>query len=218
MDYPRDVYMSPQKAIQRFRDVLNKFGIDQVQRKSKFKQDRELWIAATLLLGCAKANDQQYWMRPSEDVSGDIDVRAVTCTKSRTIMFHDIQITEFEGHSSELLGIIEKKIRRLAGQKSLDLLINIRDKAGTIFDCHKIARAVRKLNPTFLNIWFVVDDAADQWLYHIRKVWPNIEAYNYNVETSFSTVPSSSWIKVTTRRGCSKIEYLGDQYNLPLPS
>src|ERR1700753_600279 len=119
MQYPPNIYMSPRKAILRFIDLLKKCDPQHVERSSKFKQERELVVAAIVLMGIGRANNQQYWMRPGEDISTDSDVRGVTFTNEHNqagTYFHDIQVTEFEGHSSALIDVIRSKVARTPTQ------------------------------------------------------------------------------------------------------
>src|SRR5438094_148530 len=153
MYYPTDIYMSPRQAINRFERLMQKCTADKVAKDSRFRQERELVCAAVFLMGIGKANNEQYWMRPGEDISGDIDIRAVRYDKSETGSFKkydfDIQVTEFESHTNGLSAVIQKKMESTPCRDNLELLVNIREKAGQQFYPLDIAKQTKELNPGF---------------------------------------------------------------------
>jgi hypothetical protein len=77
---------------------------------------------------------------------------------------HDIQVTDFEGHNQDLLKVIHNKVKKQApqGVEIRDLLVNIRDHPGEKIYPAFIAAEVKKSNPSFKNIWILMDDAENQ--------------------------------------------------------
>ena len=50
------------------------------------------------------------------------------------------------------------------------------------FDPSQIAERVSNLNPRFRTICFVADSARDEWLYHVRFVWPKVWGCDFHLE------------------------------------
>jgi hypothetical protein len=212
--------MSPRQALCRFERLMQKCGVDKVAKDNRFQQERELRCAALFLMGIGKVNHERYWLRPGEDIYRDVDIQVVRYDKSQTgayarCEFH-IQITEFESHSNDFVAVIQKKMNRTPLRANLDLLVNIRDKAGQQFYPQAMANQMKKLNPGFRTIWFVVDDARDDRKYHVVKVWPEMQRLEYNVKEELARQAPPDWLRL--KRGTrEELEGTAEEPDLRLP-
>jgi len=79
-----------------------------------------------------------------------------------------------------------------------------------------IAQEIKQLAPKFQGVWLVVDDASEQWKYHVAKVWPKVEQTSFDLEQELLTAQPPDWIRL--RRGNS--DALADpigEFDLVLP-
>jgi len=67
---PNEVLMSPSKVIQRFENILEKYGREKALKLTSFQKARESWIAAVFMLLFSQWTKKQYWLR--EDEAPDI--------------------------------------------------------------------------------------------------------------------------------------------------
>ena len=78
-------------------------------------------------MATGKYNRERYWMRPGEDISPDIDVRAVRYDKEDTSYKKrdfDIQVTELESHSTDILEAVQKKMKKGLCSEKTELLVS----------------------------------------------------------------------------------------------
>lgn len=187
MPYPPNVYVSPPYALKAFRSLVALHGQNYVKKTSALKPEKELAIAAIFLLGLYKIDGSTYYLRPGEDISNNIDVRAITLEQGSEL---DIQVTEFEDHNTDIVDVIKKKIsRQEAAQKETRvLLINIREHDGYKFYPEKIARHAASLQPSFKSIWILMAGHNSSSQYHAVRIWPlpKIIDIKYNLETQLN--------------------------------
>ena len=127
MTYPQNIYMSPRQAVSRFHRLIHKYGTDRVSKGNNFKKERELLCTGVFLMATGKYNRERYWMRPGEDISPDIDVRAVRYDKEDTSYKKrdfDIQVTELESRSTDILEAVQKKMKKGLCSEKTELLVS----------------------------------------------------------------------------------------------
>lgn len=201
---------------------MAKHGVEQVSKSGRFKVERELLDAGVFFMGLEMANKRNYFVRPGEDISGAIDVRAITAGKPDAPEFkkYDVQLTEFEGHSGDLIDVIQKKIAKQgrADNETRDLVVIVRGHGGETFYSEQIAQQVNALKPTFKSIWVTLDDEKGDYIHHLLQVYPVLAQVKFNIQEELDKGSgATNYVRLkpgtTTRTDFDHPE----EFELPLP-
>lgn len=222
MKYPDTIYISPRNAIARFNTLIEKYGRDCVEDVSNFKEEKELLTVAKFYLGQCLWTGYDYYLRPWEDVSCDVDVRAINWGEPDNPKFHvdDIQVTEYESHGNNVGEIIDNKIKYQSphGKESRHLLVSVREREGEKIYHNKLAKEVETMTPSFQSIWLLIQTFENPAVYRVIRIRPTPEIVNikFNITEMARRQQPPDFINL--RRGTNN-DYQSEiyEYDLPLP-
>lgn len=181
-DFPTNTYATPQTVLERLSKLISIYGAPVVEIQRDFKEYHELAVASIMMLAIQKIEQTKYYLRPWEDVDLSVDVRAVSWgIDDDSWQTVDIQVTEYQENSNDLLTIIESKLKNLQAEDSRELVVNIRNHAG-IYYPDDIRADVAKLNPKFHSIWLILDDESSALKRHIICVWPSAARHQIAID------------------------------------
>ena len=214
--------MSPRSVISRFNELIRKYGPDCVEDVSNFKDEKELLTVAKFYLGQYLWTGYEYYLRPWEDVSRDVDVRAINWGEPEDPDFHidDVQVTEYEGHNDKIADIIESKIKSQGehGKENRHLLVSVREHAGEKIYHNKLAKEVELMKPSFQSIWLLMQSYEDETVYRSIRIWqtPEIVDIKFSITDMAKRQQPPDFINL--RRGTNN-DYQSElyEYDLPLP-
>lgn len=160
-DIYKNLWLSPNSAINHFELLAREYGRDNAVKDVQFKQQREAWIVAVSLLGIREISDREYWL----EIVVDEETPDIYCyyldvidnRNHRRVL--NIEVTEWEEHSGDIMEIIKKKARK-AYPEYFQLLIYAR-KVGEKVDVKKLVREMQKINIPFNEVLILIPRSMD---------------------------------------------------------
>lgn len=137
MIYPNNIYISPQKAILRFSQIMKRCHLEAIKKGNNYRLEKEALDCAVFLNGVENIYGGQYWFRNAEDVSRDIDIQVIHKVPHTSIPYIDqfdlLQITQFESHNKDISDVLKSKQKPGYDPGDIELVIVARDKLGWEF-------------------------------------------------------------------------------------
>ncbi len=181
-DQYKGIWLSPSVAVERFNQLVEKYGVENAVSDDRFKPEREAWVMAMFLFGLRKITRQEFWLE-LETVDSTPDaygyyLEEVDGKNYRRIM--SVEITEFEEHSEDIFSVIKNKINR-AYPTHYILLVYAR-KAGVIKPS-EVFEKIQKTTIPFAEIWILsAVDSEDK--FQITKIFPDFDQTNFSLKSS----------------------------------
>lgn len=211
MIYPKDIYMSPRKAMERFSQIMKRCHPEAIHIGNNYRLEKEALIAAEFLYGIEELFGGKYWLRNAEDIAKDIDIKVVSDTGTASY----IQLVEFEAHRDTFIDVVKTKQKPGYEPGQLELVINMRDKRGWTFIPATLAEEVKKIKPTYTAIWLLTDDASGEWKFHLIRLHPKPAQTTFRIPDKFDTSTPPDWRKESPKYGSNTLEK--GEFDLPLP-
>ena len=219
MKYPKDIYMSPRKAIQRVSQILNRCECpaEKIQC-GVYKEEREALVAATVLLAIEEQMGERFWLQCAEYIQRDVDIEIVGRSNQPNADFESRarwQITEFESHKESFIDVVLNKLKPGYVPGQLDLIVNVRDKSGWTFVPDELAKELSIFDSKYRSVCLVCDDVEDPWFYNVVQLTPAVYVKRFNINTALDGAVGPDFIRKLPRFG--KYESAETEYLLKLP-
>jgi hypothetical protein len=102
--YPRDIGMSPQFAMNRFKAAVEKCGREKLLSEHRFQKARQTRATAAFLTGLSKMTQKTYWLaleyvNPTPDTYGMPFAPHPEYERGKIREMPDVEVSEFEDHA-----------------------------------------------------------------------------------------------------------------------
>ncbi len=211
----KNLWLSPNQAIDRLRILIEKYGLETVLRKSIFKHEREAWIGGVFLLGLRDADKREWWIEieteaATPDIYGffldTIDVGISKKGIRRNVM--NIEIVEWEPHGAGILDLIGDKCKK-AYPADYSLLVYVR-RGGEVLNYQVIFEELKKVKVPFLQIWILVPSSYDND-YHLSSIYDKFIQIRFNLDRAIEGNKNQIRFATNTGRGlAANPENLGE--------
>jgi hypothetical protein len=211
--------MSPRKTIERWTRIIQRCHINAVKNGNNYRLEKEALDAGIFLFGIESLYGGEYWLRNAEDTTVDNDIQVIKRQHNASPLCiedsYSLQITQFESHHRKIGEVVRSKQKPGYDPGNIELVIVGRNKLGYTFLPKDLFDEVKKENPKYKTVWFFINDANDETLYHLIQLHPNQIQKNYYIQKSINNAKPPDWIRALPKYS-KYIEEKGT-FDLPLP-
>lgn len=217
--YPKNFYMSPLFVTERWKRIVEKYGIARSLKDIKFQAEREAWFTAIFLLGIMEIDDKEYWVGVNDEDSTP-DTFGVTFPRtgrgmSRNIM--NIEIFEWESHSrSTLIEAVLKKLENKSYPNYFILLCYIHSRPMERLEAEKLFQDFKDLKPKIGQIWVICNIFNNEREHYLFQLYPNKSHVLFDYQETLKKHASQVDMLKVSRGISTEIKDLGTHF-LPLP-
>lgn len=219
MEYPKNIYMSPRIAIQRFCQIMQRCHPETIHTGNNYREEKEALIAAQVTYGIEQKFGGQHYLQNGEHIAKDIDIKIVERIPDTNYNFKDyasLQITEFGSNSENFIDVFKNKQKKGYKLDELVLVISVRDKEGWIFQAEDLSRGIKQIGSIYKTVWLILEDKNEQWDYYLIELYPDFEQIKFNVQDSFNNAEPPDFVRQLPKYG--KYIEAEKEYVLALPS
>jgi hypothetical protein len=218
MEYPKNIYMSPRIAIQRFSQIMQRCHPEAVHIGNNYREEKEALIAAQVVYGIEQKSGGQHYLQNGEHIAKDIDIKIVERIPEGDYLrdYASLQITEFESNNENFIDVFKNKQKKGYKAGELVLVISVRDKEGWTFQAEDLSREIKEVSSIYKTVWLVLEDKNEQWNYYLIELYPNFEQIKFNIQDSFDNAEPPDFVRQLPKYG--KHVEAEKEYVLALPS
>jgi hypothetical protein len=173
-----DLLMSPNEAIRRFEIVITKHGLPQAW-SSRFKHEREAWIAAVWALGLREFTGREYWIEvETRDQTPDCKVRYFNSSRGYNLRGTiNVEIVEWEHHRPDVMDVIIPKCAK-AYPEDFTLVVFARNgnPIGT-----QAVQQIKSLAVPFKEIWVLGRASVEGAIYRMFMLHPSSRGVDFDL-------------------------------------
>ncbi len=158
----KEMWMSPNKAIERMKGIIEKSGVDIALTNDAYQQTRECWIAGSFLAIYSQITGKTYWLTSNPIKNAAPDITAVTfrdpvgpSEKGVVKEIQEIEICEYEEHScTTITEHIKAKLLHKSYGINCILLCYLR-KPGEEFVINSLINGLKNIKSDIREIWVI---------------------------------------------------------------
>jgi hypothetical protein len=218
--YPSDIFLSPNLAIKRMNQLVQKYGMSNALTDGRFKEEREAAITALFLLGYRLLLGRDFWIGICQDDPPDnIAVSPQKRANGRGMVKQiiNIEIFEWEGHSAKTLTqAIREKMKGKNYPKDYLLLCQVR-RPGERANVEEYYQDLQRETPNVSEVWLVSSIEDDQYDHVIVRLYPAIAEKRFNLSEQLEAAKNQTPCLRELGRGIMDHPEPMDDTHLPLP-
>lgn len=201
----------------RFHEIAKRCKCIAFEKGNNYREEKEALIAAVFLFGLEKEFCGRHFLQNGEYIAHDIDIAAIEHVDQSEIQFrrsHNLQITEFESHNENLNDVLKSKQKAGYDGSSIDLIVNVRDKEGRVFEPEEIFRQCSILGLTYKSVWLEIEDIRERFSYHLIRIHPELLRIEVNIEEAFAAASAPDYVRILPKYG--RYEFAEKEFYLRL--
>ena len=218
--YPPDIFLSPNLAIERMNQLVQKYGKSNAFTEGRFKEEREAAITAVFLLGYRLLLKRDFWIGVCQDDPPDnIAVSPQKRASGRGMEKHiiNIEIFEWEGHSARgLPQAIRDKLKAKNYPQDYFLLCQVR-RPGEMANLEECYQDLNREKPGVSEVWLVSSIEDNQFDHVIVCLYPSRAEIPFTLSEQLDATKNQPPCLRELGRGIMDHPEPTDDTHLPLP-